>query len=159
MDLAGTLWRSLPESFTSLFQKRPPIQRAERWSPRARGEISLSACSFLPSEGSRLRLRLSLARQFSFAPLLPKKKASKRFKKALCRKGNPPLVRFFTSGIARSPRVFYENIAKLCQAKAWHSPLRWRFLTAQEFRALRGVTSGVARSSEFSAKTSPPTSF
>ena len=102
-DLAGTLWRSLPESFTSLFQKRPPIQRAERWSPRARGEISLSACSFLPSEGSRLRLRLSAARQFSFAPLLPKKKASKRFKKALCRKGNPPLVRFFTSPRRSTP--------------------------------------------------------
>ena len=104
------MWRSLPESFTSLFQKRPPIQRAERWSPRARGEISLSAGSFLPSEGSRLRLRLSAARQFSCAPLLPKKKASKRFKKALCRKGNPPLVRFPSFGFAKiHPSVALPN--------------------------------------------------
>jgi hypothetical protein len=36
-------------SFASLFQKRPLIQCAERWSPRARGEISFCALSFLPS--------------------------------------------------------------------------------------------------------------
>ncbi|MBQ8409451.1 MAG: hypothetical protein IJY39_11385 [Clostridia bacterium] len=57
---------SAVKGFASLSQKRPPIQRAERWSPRARGEISY--------------MRFSFCQAFSFAPLLPKEKADKRKK-------------------------------------------------------------------------------
>ncbi len=83
--------RCFLESFyVAFFKKRPLIQRAVRWSP-PQGRNLLYALSFLPSEGCRLRLRLSAAKQFSFALLLPKKKADKRFGIACVERGTPHL--------------------------------------------------------------------
>ena len=72
--------------------------------------------------------------QFSFAPLVSKKKAGKRFGKILCRKGNPPLVRFPSFRLRRK------------------FTLRWRFGRIREFRALRGATADRGGSDELLKK-------
>ena len=97
------------------------------------------------------------AKLFSLRLYCQRKKRVNDLKRLCVERGTPTCV-FSLRALPEAASFLRKHRQALSSLRLAIHP-SWRFLTAQEFRALRGVTSGVARSSEFSAKTSPPTSF
>ena len=114
--------RSLLKVFTSLFSKSDRPSNARSVGRRAHA-------------AKHLLRRVLFCQAFFFAPLLPKKKAGKQFKKALCGKGNPPTC-----------------AVPLCQACGLSFTPLWRFGRVREFRPLRRATADRGGSDELLKK-------
>ena len=109
-------------------QKRFCVAFPKATADPTRGALVASAEAKLPFR------RVLFCQAFFFAPLVSKKKAGKRFGKRLCRKGNPPLVRFPSFRLRRK------------------FTLRWRFGRIKEFRPLRRATADRGGSDELLKK-------
>ena len=80
--------------FPSLFSKSDRRSNARSVGRLRRGGTPFSAFLFCQAQGGACAPGGAKRSQFSFVPLVSKKKADIKFKFALLHKGNPPLVRF-----------------------------------------------------------------